>query len=125
VSPPYPSGSWSGFYMQGRRRSRMWLGLTFEGGRVGGAGSDPVGSFIVTGSYDDSGAVTFLKQYVGGHEVDYRGLPSGKGIAGSWTIPPHLTGLFRIWPRSEGEDEELVEEVPLEAPVVEESAQPS
>ena len=95
----------------------MSLGLTFEGGRVGGTGSDRVGSFIVTGSYDDAGAVTFLKQYVGGHAVDYRGLPSGRGIAGSWTIARYGTDLFRIWPRDgEGEDDELVEAVPAEAP---------
>lgn len=78
----------------------MDLLLTFVDGRLEGDGEDPLGPFRVAGNYDpDKGEVTFVKVYVQGHAVNYRGFAEspGKGIWGTWKIWRARDG-FHIWP---------------------------
>ena len=91
-----PSGDWTGYYEQGAR-TRQDLFLSFAGGRLTGAGSDPVGLFSVRGG--TAGAeVWWTKRYRGGHDVFYRGRYDGAAVGGTWEIGDWSRGEFRIWP---------------------------
>jgi hypothetical protein len=97
----FPSGPWTGFYLERRTPGRQWmeLRLTFSGGRIRGNGRDRVGAFTFTGSYDlRDGTCHWTKRYIGRHDVAYRGFNEGKGIWGVWDIPPYFRGGFHIWP---------------------------
>ncbi|MFI5379424.1 MAG: hypothetical protein ACHRHE_09005, partial [Tepidisphaerales bacterium] len=52
----FPSGEWTGFWMQRSiyrgERSWMELQLTFAGGNVRGEGRDRLGEFTILGRYD-------------------------------------------------------------------------
>ena len=115
--PVFPSGDWTGYYLQeGRRRHDMFL--SFRDGRLSGAGQDTVGLFCVRGAYDaDTREVWWNKTYPGSHDVFYRGWREPRGIVGNWEIEDTFTGGFRIWPLGEGEGEtrEAIEQ--LEEPV--------
>lgn len=116
----FPSGPWVGYYMYSASpgRHRMELGLTFSQGKVTGRGTDDIGLFTITGSYDVKELeATWWKGYPGSHRVWYRGFREGKGIWGTWEIPPDGRGGFHIWPKGLGEAEELtlVEEAPVDA----------
>lgn len=111
----YPSGLWDGFWQQtgwGRQPMREFR-LTFTADRISGQGTDVVGLFTITGTFDrTSGGVAFRKQYLGAHAVDYTGRPDGEGsILGTWTIDngyAKYEGSFLIKPvikRDEGWDE--------------------
>lgn len=100
----YPSGRWTGFYQQAGGRFRQDLDLHFAGGVITGGGSDPVGTFTIKGSYEPgSGDVRWTKRYTSGHSVYYRGFREGKGIWGTWQIPPFQRSGFHVWPLAAGE----------------------
>lgn len=97
----YPSGRWRGYWEQayvGRHTMRD-LVLNFSGGMVSGQGHDMVGPFVFSGSYDESGGVALIKQYIGQHQVAYPGRYDGEGtIYGTWNIGPICSGPFALFP---------------------------
>lgn len=106
----FPSGAWTGFFLQywipGRHQTD--LTLTCQQGQLAGTGQDWVGAYTISGSYDlASGECAWTKQYLGNHSVAYSGVNDGHGIWGVWEIRL-LGGLyldrggFHIWP--EGTD---------------------
>lgn len=77
----------------------MELHLTFTQGTLIGEGRDFVGDFFLHGRYElMDGRCQWLKRYVAKHDVDYQGFNEGKGIWGTWSIPPNFRGGFHIWP---------------------------
>ncbi|MBN9119991.1 MAG: hypothetical protein J0I06_12650 [Planctomycetes bacterium] len=108
--PRFPSGEWTGFYLQywmpGRHKTD--LSLSWNNGIVTGEGRDRVGAFTIDGTYDTAtGKCEWKKQYVGRHSVAYRGVNDGRGIWGVWEIRLFGglyadRGGFHLWP--EGTD---------------------
>lgn len=97
----FPSGEWTGFFLQPPSTSRHWmqLHLTFRAGILKGQGSDWVGPFTMDGGYKlEDGRCWWTKRYTGQHDVSYSGYNEGKGIWGVWHIPPAAKGGFHIWP---------------------------
>ena len=97
----YPSGSWRGYWEQAGfgRQAMHDLVLQFAGGQIMGAGRDCVGQFTFSGNYDDRGAVTLVKQYLGRHRVHYQGNYDGEGtIFGRWSIYDVSWGPFALSP---------------------------
>src|SRR5437879_3786244 len=102
----FPSGPWTGFFLQPLLpgRHRMELRLTFRNGAMTGEGRDWVGDFGIRGSYSVlDGRCHWTKQYIGRHSVSYNGFNEGKGIWGTWEIPASeifvpQRGGFHIWP---------------------------
>ncbi|MCA9319682.1 MAG: hypothetical protein KDB53_03055 [Planctomycetes bacterium] len=118
VDQEFPSGEWTGFYLQSKRKSRQDLRLTFKAGRVTGAGSDDCGRFAIDGHYDRrSKEVWWTKSYHGQHDVHYRGFREIKGIWGVWEIREESRGGFHIWPLSEGEELAMKESVAKDQPI--------
>lgn len=114
----FPSGPWTGFYLDARQpgRHKMDLDLSFTRGKIGGGGADSVGSFTLFGRYSDDGECRWTKEYPS-HDVAYRGFREGKGIWGTWELVEHgrpIRGGFQIWPKGQGEG--VSEEVEAEAP---------
>src|SRR5712671_624663 len=67
----FPSGPWIGYYQQWSHQGRQRLVLAFRDVRISGTGSDPGGSFGVTGLYDTrTGAASLIKEYRS-HRVEY------------------------------------------------------
>jgi hypothetical protein len=108
--PRFPSGPWTGFFLQywipGRNTTN--LSLTCRDGQLEGTGNDRVGPYTIDGRYDlATGQCDWIKQYLGKHKVAYRGINDGHGIWGVWEIRI-LAGLyidrggFHLWP--EGTD---------------------
>jgi hypothetical protein len=104
--PRFPSGAWTGFYLQYWLPGRHTTDLTldFREGTLTGTGSDHVGPYTIDGTYDvRTGQCAWNKQYVGRHCVAYRGVNEGQGIWGVWELK-QLGGLltdrdgFHIWP---------------------------
>jgi hypothetical protein len=110
--PRFPSGRWTGFYIQPWMPGRhtMTLDLTFRDGGLEAQGSDRVGGFTFSGSYDPKdGACRWTKQYLGKHEVSYSGVNEGKGIWGVWEIRLlwglyRDRGVFHLWPEGMSPD---------------------
>lgn len=107
TDPRFPSGPWIGFFLQKQipGRHQMELRLTFEQGEMKGDGRDWVGPFLLRGRYSlVDGKCHWTKRYLGKHDVFYQGYNEGKGIWGTWEIPPSATdpagwrGGFHIWP---------------------------
>jgi hypothetical protein len=106
TDPRFPSGPWTGFFLQRLVPGRhlMELRLTFQKGAITGEGRDWVGEFIVRGRYDlADGRCHFTKRYLAKHDVFYQGFNEGKGIWGTWEIPAKTDllfqkGGFHIWP---------------------------
>jgi hypothetical protein len=97
----FPSGLWRGYWeQQGYGRQVMdELQLRFENGAIAGEGDDCIGPFTFAGQYDEHGAVVLVKQYVGAHQVLYRGEHDGEGtIFGRWSIGPYASGAFALTP---------------------------
>jgi len=102
----FPSGSWTGFFMQPMLpgRQRMKLKLSFDEGSMRGRGSDRFGSFTIDGEYDRAtGECRWTKTYVGKHSVTYVGRNEGQGIWGVWELSQLFgllsgRGVFHIWP---------------------------
>ncbi|MEM9409945.1 MAG: hypothetical protein AAGA30_02460 [Planctomycetota bacterium] len=104
----FVSGEWNGFYLEPHRTQRGWmhLYLAFDDGQIKGEGTDYVGPWIASGTYDESsGNCRWVKQYVGKHQVVYNGQCSENGIQGKWTI--FSEGPFHIWPKTHGHFNEL------------------
>jgi hypothetical protein len=105
VDPRFPSGKWVGFFLDKRMpgRHQMELLLTFAVGRMSGEGRDRVGKFTIEGHYEvTDGKCDFVKRYVKGHAVRYKGFNEGKGIWGTWELES-ATGGFHIWPEAMGD----------------------
>jgi hypothetical protein len=106
TDPRFPSGPWTGFFLQKAIPGRhlMELRLQFRGGTLTGEGRDWVGPFIVRGQYSVAdGRCRWQKRYLAKHDVYYQGFNEGKGIWGVWEIPtvadPAIrNGGFHIWP---------------------------
>ena len=97
----YPTGAWRGYWEQILlgRQPMADLYLRFDSGQIDGDGVDVVGQFTFTGTYDGSGAVTLVKQYIGRHEVLYQGAYDGEGsILGRWSIGGIQSGPFALAP---------------------------
>jgi len=117
----FPSGEWTGFFLQPPSTSRQWmqLRLTFRQGTLSGDGSDWVGAFTMDGGYElKDGRCWWTKRYTGRHDVSYSGYNEGKGIWGVWQIPPTQRGGFHIWPAGMADPTQSAlgqtEEVPTE-----------
>ena len=104
--PRFPSGVWTGFFLQywlpGRHQTDLCL--TCRDGELTGTGRDWVGAYTIDGHYDlATGRCEWIKKYLGKHSVAYRGVNDGRGIWGVWEIR-QLGGLyvdrggFHIWP---------------------------
>lgn len=105
--PRFPSGPWTGFYLDPRHpgRHKMDLDLAFTRGKIGGAGADRVGVFTIFGRYSDDGECRWTKEY-SHHDVTYRGFREGKGIWGTWILNElgrTIRGGFQIWPKGHGD----------------------
>jgi hypothetical protein len=109
TDPRFPSGPWTGFFLQAQGprpgKHMMELRLQFRGGTLTGEGRDLVGKFILRGRYDTiDGKCHWTKRYLGQHDIFYQGYNEGKGIWGTWEIPPEqnygflFRGGFHIWP---------------------------
>jgi hypothetical protein len=112
-----PTGEWRGFYLDRRRTGRGWMQmyLQFTGGKIKGEGTDHVGPWHVRGIYDlDSGNCSWTKQYLGQHQVLYRGICGDQGIIGEWRIGASVTGSFHVWPAKYGNLTENYLETELE-----------
>ena len=98
----YPSGVWRGFWEQPEygRQPMDAFELHFADGEVRGHGRDVVGRFTLHGEYDPgTGQIHFVKQYLGRHQVVYRGSPDGEGsILGRWSIDSNWSGPFVLSP---------------------------
>jgi hypothetical protein len=97
----FSTGAWRGYWEQNHMGRQLMgpLELRFESGQITGEGQDCVGPFVFTGRYDERGAVVMLKQYLGQHQVLYRGEHDGEGtIFGQWSIGPWDSGAFALSP---------------------------
>jgi hypothetical protein len=124
TDPRFPSGKWTGFFVQKHLRPgqhAMELHLRFLNGVIGGEGRDLVGEFTIRGRYElADGTCYWNKRYVNAHDVFYKGYNESKGIWGLWEIATDgLRGGFRIWPEGMSDPtkptlhEELDEPTPL------------
>ena len=114
-----PTGEWNGFYLESHRSGRGWMSmyLAFADGRINGEGTDYVGPWVATGSYDlDTGLCSWVKRYLGMHTVSYSGKVSGDGIRGDWQIK-NISGPFHIWPRGMNNNNELYLKHDMDLPV--------
>ena len=107
TDPRFPTGPWTGFFLQPLVPGRhlMDLRLTFRQSELTGEGRDWVGLFTIRGRYSiTDGKCYWTKRYQGKHDVFYKGFNEGKGIWGTWEIPPNQNagqrwhGGFHIWP---------------------------
>jgi hypothetical protein len=106
ADPRFPSGPWTGFFVQSwlPGRHTMMLDMMFKDGALTAKGSDRVGPFTFTGSYDQAdGRCDWTKQYLDKHQVRYAGVNEGEGIWGVWQIRLFHglyldRGVFHIWP---------------------------
>ena len=118
----FPSGPWTGFFLQPGTPERHWmdLDLVFRDGVMAGAGRDRVGKFSVTGRYHlDNGRAYWSKTYVAQHTIAYTGYNEGKGIWGTWEYQSNWRGGFHIWPVAMGDptQQKLTEAVETPAQV--------
>ena len=99
-----------------------------------GDGRDWVGPFTVGGRYSvEDGKCFWTKHYLGRHNVLYQGYNEGKGIWGTWEIPPtenlglNWRGGFHIWPEGMADptDSHLTEEADPPITIVGEIEEPA
>ena len=103
TDPRFPSGPWTGFWLQRCYAGRQWMSLwlTFADGRITGDGEDRVGPFLMAGTYDlRTGKCSIVKAYKGAHTLSYEGANAGDGlwIWGVWRMPVFDRGGFHMWP---------------------------
>ncbi len=55
--------------------------------KVKGKGTDEVGEYTISGELKPDNTVTFVKQYIGKHSVNYEGTFDQIRICGKWNIP--------------------------------------
>ncbi|HWB08085.1 MAG TPA: hypothetical protein VG826_02485 [Pirellulales bacterium] len=112
---------WRGYWQQRGRRAEMRdLLLRFANGTLTGGGVDCVGRFTFDGTYDPTGAVVMVKQYLGMHKVLYKGQFDGEGtIFGRWSIWSFDSGEFMLTLARDGAacEEREIEEIVPDAPV--------
>jgi len=117
TDPRFPSGPWTGYFLQHRSKGMMELHITFRQGALRGEGRDYVGRFVLRGRYElADGKCYWTKRYLGKHDVFYQGYNEGKGIWGMWEIMGlGGRGGFHIWPQgmAAGEQDQLAEEADL------------
>lgn len=103
----FPSGPWVGYFLQAEippGKHGMELRLTFKNGVMTGEGRDLIGDFLIRGKYQvEDGKCWWTKRFIGKHDVFYQGYNEGKGIWGTWEIPPSWKGGFYIWPEAMGD----------------------
>lgn len=102
----FPSGPWTGYFLQPGRPGKEWMELilTFCQGVIGGEGRDRVGEFRIKGRYQvDDGKCWWTKAYVKKHSIAYQGYNEGKGIWGTWEYHVSWKGGFYIWPVAMGD----------------------
>ena len=95
--------AWEGTFTQGEVIHEMFfddMQLGFDGG-VYGAGTDTVGDFDISGVLAEDGTVSFTKQYIDKHAVEYTGTLEGGTITGTWEIPDNCDGEFEIKMKTE------------------------
>ena len=63
---------------------------------ISGGGKDASGKFEFIGLYNAEGAVHFVKQYKGAHQIEYKGRREGQFIEGEWSFQGN-SGPFKIW----------------------------
>jgi hypothetical protein len=130
TDPRFPSGPWTGFFLQPQVPGRhlMEMSLTFRQGQLTGEGRDWVGKFALRGRYTlEDGKCYWTKRYLAKHDVFYKGYNEGKGIWGVWEIsltadPTGQRGGFHIWPEGMADPThpELTEQADLPAEVSDE-----
>jgi hypothetical protein len=121
TDPRFPSGPWTGYFLQDGRKGMMELHITFRQGALTGEGRDYVGRFVLRGRYElADGKCYWTKRYLGQHDVFYQGYNEGKGIWGRWEIGAPFgawagRGGFHIWPEgmAAAEQHQLSEEADL------------
>ncbi|CAF0934861.1 unnamed protein product [Adineta ricciae] len=97
----FEGGAVEGKYYQWSQGFDMFFDFfSLREGRVSGQGNDGIGPFTMAGSYDNEGNVSFTKQYVGQHAVEYNGNLDcdnlgGFKITGNWSIG-ELTDEFYL-----------------------------
>ena len=121
TDPRFPSGPWTGFFLQPGTPERHWmeLDLVFRDGVMAGAGRDRVGRFTVSGRYHlDDGRAFWSKTYLRAHTISYSGYNEGKGIWGTWEYLSNWRGGFHIWPVAMGDPtkQTLAAEAPAPPP---------
>ncbi|XP_065651879.1 uncharacterized protein LOC101241070 [Hydra vulgaris] len=99
VKTIFEGGSVKGLYYQYNMPHEMEFEFfRMSKGNVSGQGSDKIGHFTMAGKYDNEGNISFKKQYIGKHAVEYVGsvieLTDGFKINGKWIIGDHLTDKF-------------------------------
>ena len=88
----FEGGAVEGKYYQYDQDFDMFFDFfSLREGRVSGQGNDGIGPFTMAGNYNNQGKVSFIKQYVGKHAVEYNGNIvydnfGGFKIKGHWTI---------------------------------------
>ena len=98
-----PSGVWAGFYLEPHHLRRGWMHLYINFGdlQIEGEGTDYVGPWSLSGTYDLPGETCdWTKQYIGKHQVHYQGKITKDGILGTWNIQTWHQGRFHIWPQA-------------------------
>lgn len=66
-------------------------------GAVTGKGRDDVGEFTISGKIDQSNSLSFTKQYIGQHAVEYNGTFTERQMSGKWSIASFgLSGDFQL-----------------------------
>ena len=121
TDPRFPSGPWTGYFLQHGSKGMMELHITFLQGALTGEGRDYVGRFVLRGRYElGDGKCYWTKRYLSKHDVFYQGYSEGKGIWGTWEIAMRSgflgdRGGFHIWPKgmATAEQHQLAEQADL------------
>ncbi len=118
----FPSGPWTGFFLQREIKGKSWmeLVLTFKNGGVEGTGRDWVGPFLIKGKYSvEDGKCFWHKSYIGKHTLVYNGYNEGRGIWGMWEWDRLGKGGFHIWPEAlrDPTEQRLVEKADVPIPL--------
>jgi hypothetical protein len=119
--PLFPSGEWEGFYTyrEGIDAARYYMSffLHFQNRIVKGDGSDNVGTFSWTGSYNTELFWCKMTKRYATHTVFYDGRVDENGIWGTWIISERWKGGFHIWLKKASENVEvLTEALDIEVP---------
>ena len=89
---------WTGHFEQfGAKTDMKFQDMTITGeGQIHGGGKDDIGTFNLKGHINGTGAIEFVKAYVGAHSVNYKGhLDENGTIKGTWDLTG-MTGGFEI-----------------------------
>ncbi|XP_065651880.1 uncharacterized protein LOC136079653 [Hydra vulgaris] len=99
VKTIFEGGTVNGYYYQDNESYSMSFEFfRLSKGNVSGQGSDVVGNFTMAGKYNNKGKVSFKKQYIGQHYVEYTGIivehENGFEINGTWNIENCMMDKF-------------------------------